>query len=153
MEFCRKLNEMGKAPDGWMFTLPTEEMWEYAAHGGRWSNGYRYSGGNDVGEVAWYYNNAGATRPVAKKNANELGLYDMCGNVGEWCLDRYEADQPGNQAFPKDSSVSYRCFRGSYWNDSAGSCRLAYSYGRSVSTRRDNELGFRVALVQLKRGR
>ena len=103
MAFCKKLNKYGFAPKGWMFTLPTEIQWEYAARGGKKSKGFKYSGGNDLAEVAWCRSNngrdkdhkwvdeaAGKNRPVAGKKPNELGLYDMNGNVWEWCLDSFE---------------------------------------------------------------
>ncbi len=91
MEFCEKLNIMGKAPNGWRFTLPTETQWEYAARGGKKSRGYVYSGSNDIDEVAWYEkNSSGKTHSVAQKKKNELGLFDMTGNVCEWCLDNWQ---------------------------------------------------------------
>jgi formylglycine-generating enzyme len=76
---------------GGNYRLPTEEEWEYAARGGSKSNGYLYSGSNDIGNVAWYYSNADSkTHPVGTKDANELGIHDMSGNVREWCHDTYE---------------------------------------------------------------
>ena len=91
MEFCKKLNDMGKAPKGWKFTLPTEAQWEYAARGGHKNRGYhKYSGSDDLDAVAWTERNSrGKSHPVATKQANELGVYDMSGNVEEWCLDWY----------------------------------------------------------------
>ena len=97
MEFCEKLNRGGKAPQGWKFTLPTETQWEFAARGGIRGRNCKYSGSDELKEVGWYGDSdadaaggiKGATRFVAAKRANELGLYDMSGNVWEWCLDDY----------------------------------------------------------------
>ena len=92
MAFCEKLNDMGKVPKGWRFTLPTETQWEYAARGGNKSRGYKYSGSDTADEVAWCDGEfAIGTHPVGKKKANELGLYDMS-NVWEWCLDDWKDD-------------------------------------------------------------
>ena len=93
MRFCAKLNEKGLAPSGYHFSLPTETQWEYAARGGKASKGYKYSGSNNADEVAWHQNNSGGTtHEVKTKSPNELGIYDMSGNVWEWCLDDYVKD-------------------------------------------------------------
>lgn len=71
---------------GFYFRIPNEEEWEYAARGGNVSKGYKYAGSNNIDEVAWYDKNSGnQPHPVALKRGNELGLYDMCGNIQEWC--------------------------------------------------------------------
>ena len=93
VEFCEKINKLGLAPGGYVFSMPTEAQWEFAARGGKDSRRYKYSGSNKVDEVAWFDSNSGGkTHPVAGKKANELGLYDMSGNVQEWCLDQYVVD-------------------------------------------------------------
>ena len=81
LEFVNRLSQMTHL----QFSLPTEDEWEYAARGGRQSRGTKYAGSNSIDEVAWYRDNAdGTTHPVGEKKPNELGLYDMCGNVWEW---------------------------------------------------------------------
>ena len=88
-EFIRKLNEK----TGKQFRLPTEAEWEYAARGGNHSKGYKYSGSNNIDDVAWYGDNSGdKTHNVSTKKFNELGIYDMSGNVAEWCSDWYRED-------------------------------------------------------------
>jgi formylglycine-generating enzyme required for sulfatase activity len=151
MEFCEKLNDSGKAPKGWKFTLPTETQWEYAARGGKKSEGYKYSGSDIIDEVAWYTDNANGTHPVGQKEANELGLYDMSGNVWEWCLDDYQNKSDKLTAeFSRgnDKSDSRRVNRGGSWLQFGGAwfCRSASRYSTGPSAR-SNDLGFRVALV------
>ena len=140
--FIRKLNQM----TGKHFRLPTEAEWEYAARGGSKSRGYKYAGGNDLGSVAWYEGNSGSkTHDVGQKQPNELGLYDMSGNVWEWCQDLYGSYSSSSQTNPRGaSSGSRRVDRGGSWYSSAGGCRVSY---RSHFTpgNRDNFLGLRLA--------
>jgi formylglycine-generating enzyme len=107
--------------------LPTEAEYEYAARGGRIGNGFKYSGSDKIDTVAWYADNSGGhPDPVASKIPNELGLYDMSGNVWEWCSDwyaPYTADPATNPQGPKDGS--YRVLRGGSWNFSATYSRVA----------------------------
>ena len=123
-KFITKLNQL----TGQNFRLPTEAEWEFAARGGNLSKGYKYAGSNQIDEVAWYYNNSSSkTHPVGTKTPNELGLYDMSGNVWEWCEDWYGSYSSNNQTNPTGpSSGSYRVLRGGSWLDSAGYCRVSY---------------------------
>lgn len=121
--FIQKLNQL----TGKQFRLPTESEWEYAARGGRKSRGYKYAGDNDIGLVAWYEDNSGnETHPVATKQANELGVYDMSGNVEEWCSDWYDGYQSSSQSDPQGpSSGSDRVGRGGSFFFNARYCRVS----------------------------
>jgi len=128
------------------YRLPTEAEWEYAARGGNGSpNNYTYAGSNTVDEVAWYDGNSGSrTHDVGTKKPNGLGLYDMSGNVWEWCWDWYETYASGAQNNPIGaSSGSARVIRGGSWGNSAQGVRSALRYGYAP-TNRDSALGFRV---------
>ena len=151
MAFCQKLNDEGRAPKGWKFTLPTEAQWEYAARGGNKSRGYTYSGSNDIDDVAWYTSNSGSeTHTVRQKKANELGLYDMSGNVWEWCLDGWIRYRSGAVTDPQGpQSGSYRVRHGGSWDRSAQHCRSARRPGSDLGDR-DNRNGFRLALVPVQ---
>ena len=141
--FCRKLSSL----TGRTYRLPTEAEWEYAARGGNQSQGYKYSGSNDLSSVAWYSGFRG-THAVGIKRANELGLYDMSGNVWEWCSDWYGKNyySYSPQSNPQGpGSGKYRVIRGGSWYGSASYCRVSFRYDRTPS-RRNFDLGFRVVL-------
>ena len=142
-EFIKKLNQL----TGKKFRLPTEAEWEYAARGGKYSRGYKYSGRNDVDEVAWYKSNSGEiTHPVATKEANELGLYDMSGNVKEWCKDWYGDYQSNSQTNPTGPSEGEsRVLRGGSWSCLDRNVRVSYRDYRTPGARNDNR-GLRLAL-------
>lgn len=127
-EFVNKLNSLLSSQLGDLrFALPTEAQWEYAARGGKKSNGYKYSGSNTLGNVAWHTDNSSsATHPVGTKAPNELGIYDMSGNVWEWCQDWYGSYSSSSQTNPTGAySGSNRVRRGGSWDYGAGGCRVS----------------------------
>ena len=142
-EFIRKLNSL----TGQHFRLPTEAEWEFACRGGNNSRGYKYSGSNYIDNVAWYWDNSGKKiHPVATKLPSELGIYDMSGNVMEWCSDWYGKYSSGAQTNPKGPyDGSHRVRRGGSWGSDAMACRssLRYVCAPSASSR---GLGLRLAL-------
>jgi serine/threonine protein kinase len=132
------------------YRLPTEAEWEYAARGGNKSKGFTYSGSNSIDDVAWYYRNSGdKTHPVGSKRANELGFYDMSGNVWEWCWDWYGEYSSSAKTNPRGpANGSYAVLRGGSWNLNDFNCRVATRNGDNRSyTYYLN--GFRVARTRL----
>ena len=144
-EFISKLNSL----TGRKFRLPTEAEWEYAARGGKKSRGYQYSGSRKISDVAWYEGNSRSkTHPVGRKQANELGIYDMSGNVWEWCSDWYGSYSSSSQTNPMGSdSGAKRVRRGGSWCYIARICRSSYRYGDAPDCR-GLYLGLRLALSE-----
>ena len=125
------------------YRLPTEAEWEWAARGGE---NYTYAGSDDIAEVAWYYDNTNdtGTREVRTKNANGYGLYDMSGNVWEWCWDWYSDSISTDTPEAGASSGSGRCQRGGSWVDDVNRCEVANRYYRSYPYYRNNYYGLRL---------
>jgi len=140
--YVYKLNQL----TGKQYRLPTEAEWEYAARGGNKSNNYTYSGSNDVDEVAWHRDNCDKPQPVGTKKANELGIYDMSGNVIEWCSDvhgQYTADAKTNPHVL--TGGSNRVLRGGSWNNNTPYVQVSYRDNYAPGNR-GSSLGFRLAL-------
>lgn len=144
-KFIAKLNRM----TGMQFRLPTEAEWEYAARGGNKSKGYQYSGSDNLTEVAWYDENSGKrTHPVGTKKANELGIYDMSGNVMEWCQDWFGFYTGSPQKDPTGPYTgTFRTNRGGCWYSYPWYCR---SSSRNKQSPYDSyfNLGLRLALSE-----
>lgn len=142
--FISKLNNL----TGQNFRLPTEAEWEYAARGGK-SEGTKYAGGNSIDDVAWYnVNSEDRTHDVASKKPNELGIYDMSGNVWEWCQDWYGDYSSSNQTNPQGpSSGSCRVYRGGSFSFFSGAvfCRVSYR-SSDAPANRSEDVGLRLAL-------
>jgi formylglycine-generating enzyme len=133
-----------------IFRLPTETEWEYAARGGpHWRDGYRYSGSDDIDAVAWYDRRHGdETRPVAGKAPNQLGLYDMSGNIWEWCQDSFTSDV---RVIPADGSAYYgpgdeRVLRGGCFHNWAAHCTVFKRYAIAPDSH-DGCIGLRVVMA------
>ena len=144
-EFISKLNRI----TGKTFRLPTEAEWEYAARGGNKSRGYQYSGSNNLSDVAWCDDNSGdKTHAVGTKQPNELGIYDMSGNVCEWCQDWYGSYNSSSQVNPTgDNGVPERVVRGGVWGSGAWNCRSSYRANFPPDDRYDG-LGLRLVLSE-----
>ena len=142
-DFVKKLSEM----TGMSFRLPTEAEWEYAARGGKRSKGYKYSGGDLLMQIAWYNANSdGTSHEVGKKSPNELGLYDMSGNIWEWVSDwkaDYREEKQTNPTGPETGDE--RVCRGGGWNREHDRCRVSYR-GDDLPDLRYCSLGLRVVL-------
>lgn len=134
------------------YRLPTEMEWQFAARGGNQTHNYTYSGSNDINAVAFYWYNGGSTQPYSTHTVggfapNELGTFDMSGNVWEWVWDIYGSYPSGSQNNPTGAnSGSYRVIRGGSWNYSAYGCTVSYrNYGDAAGS--DSEVGFRCVRV------
>ena len=167
--FLPELNKL----TGRHFRLPSEAEWEWAARGGNIGNGYEYSGSNSIDSVCWYWKNCGdvllagddddwnwemmrdnhcQTRPVKLKRANELGIYDMSGNVWEMCCDWYDYDSKeyydGLKADnPKPTDRSFLLLRGGSWSDYSKTCRV-YRRHYHGNTSKYNNYGFRLVITE-----
>jgi formylglycine-generating enzyme required for sulfatase activity len=147
LDFLQKLNSLS----GKKYRLPTEAEWEFAARGGKKSIGYTYSGSNKAEEVAWLgLNSTSKTHPVGEKKQNELGIYDMSGNLYEWCSDFY--DETYYSRSPANNPVgaakgSFKILRGGCWISPASSCDVT-SRRRELPNPINDMHGFRLGLSQ-----
>ncbi len=141
--FIQKLNQK----TGLKYRLPTEAEWEFAARGGKKSSGFLFSGSNTLDEVGWYSDNSSSrTQPVGGKKPNELGIYDMSGNVWEWVNDWYWLYESKAQNNPKGpSNGTYRVRRGGSWGNLSSGCRVTVRDGAGLPDSRDDHGGFRLA--------
>lgn len=149
--FLETINEL----TGEDFRLPTEAEWEYAARGGKLSKGYKYAGSDNLDEVAWTVANAdGKSHPVASKKPNELGLYDMSGNLYEWCEDKYlmyDGSEPqySQKMLKSDIKREFHIERGGCWDQGPTMCRVSYRHAGNYTHMYAYD-GFRIALTAPK---
>jgi len=144
--FIKKLNER----TGERYRLPSEAEWEFAARGGIYGQGHKYAGSNKLKEVSWYGENShDKTKPVGLKFPNELGLYDMSGNIWEWCQDvwhgSYEGATKKGSAWITGGDQSIRVARGGAWSYDTVGCRVAVRFGFNTDIRYIVSVGFRLA--------
>ena len=152
VEFCKLLTQKeraeGKLPEGAEYRLPTEAEWEYACRAGSEANYGFGDSDTDLADYAWFSKNSVRTQPVGKKKANAWGLFDMHGNVWEWCSDwkgSYTADEAEDpKGAPAGPSYGHRVFRGGSWGSTAAHCRSAARNGCGTSNSRLSGLGFRL---------
>ena len=141
LEFVRRLSKMTNL----QFSLPTEEEWEYAARGGQKSKHYRFAGSDNIEDIAWYRDNANrSTHPVGEKLPNELGIFDMCGNVWEW------TETPAH-SYSVDVNPEGNCFirRGGSWWHEEKNCRVSRRYA-SDHSKKTSGLGMRLVIRNIK---
>ena len=141
--FITRLNQL----TGEHFRMPTEAEWEYAARGGRLNSGYKYSGSDNVDEVAWYCENTDNTsQPVKQKQPNQLGIYDMSGNVHEWCSDIYELYPETAQTNPRGAENGpEHIIRGGAYLNTTNYCRVSYRFYYCPS-QKSSYVGLRLAM-------
>lgn len=151
LDFVRKLN----AKTGLMFSLPTEAQWEYAARGGHKSNGYKYSGSNTCTSVAncveysfWgdLFGYSNSVDYVGSHSPNELGIYDMSGNVWEWCMDDYRTYSSADAVDPIKNTMTKKVIRGGGFKNTPNQCRSTYRGSREMDDASADNIGFRIVL-------
>jgi formylglycine-generating enzyme required for sulfatase activity len=143
-EFIEKLNQLS----GINYRLPTEAEWEYAAKGGNKAHGYKFSGGDSAMMVAWYDSTISKEEhPVGEKKPNELGLYDMSGNVWQWCSDwfdeKYYSKSPSNNPSGPSAGTPFKVVRGGSWWGPVKDCRVA-NRDKFEPDKKDDDVGFRL---------
>ncbi len=142
-EFIKKLN----AKTGKNYCLPSEAEWEFAAGGGNKSKEYMYAGSNNISKFAWYDENSNETHPVGQKKPNKLGIYDMSGNVWEWCQDNWHKNYklaPNNSFAWESNKNSDRVIRSGSWDNWAYISRITNRSNR-LPSEKDFDIGFRLS--------
>ena len=154
-QFCEKLNQIfaKQLPEGYKFAIPTEAQWEYAARGGNKSKNYIYSGSDDIDKIAWYEDNSmEQTNKIGLKRKNELGIFDMSGNLWEWCSDWFDGDYYLYSPTTDPTGPGYgyhRVLRGGSWRSTSQGCRVSCRFAANPNERASN-CGLRVVLVKVE---